>query len=66
MLSPRSSPGGGLGREAAVDALKRAMVDPDPKVRREALIALGEVIYKSGNSTDPLRSGRPDDPAFRS
>ena len=55
---------GESGREGAIAALTPCLADPEPEVRRASVVALGEVIFRGGTSLDPLRSGRPDDPAL--
>jgi HEAT repeat protein len=52
------------GHDEAVAALSKALKDPEPKVRKAAVDSLGQVVYEGGQSTDPLRSGRRDDPAL--
>jgi HEAT repeat protein len=55
---------GGPGRDEAVFALSKALKDPEPIVRRAAVGSIGQVVYEGGPGGDPLRSGRPDDPAL--
>ncbi len=55
---------GGPGRDEAIGAISTAIKDPVATVRAAALSALGRVLYDSGQAVDPLRSGRPDDPAL--
>ena len=56
---------GGPGREEALFALSKALNDSDAGVRKMAIGSVGQVIYEGGNASDPLRSGRVDDPALK-
>ncbi len=55
---------GGTGRPEALGALKLALKDSEPKVRRAAVGSVGQVIHESGRSSDSLRSGNSNDPAL--
>jgi HEAT repeat protein len=55
---------GKAGRAEALGALEIALKDADAKVRRATLGSIGQVVYESGQSADPLRSGQPNDPAL--
>lgn len=55
---------GKTGRDESLKALEIALKDADPKVRRAAIGSVGQVVYESGPSSDPLRSGQRDDPAL--
>ena len=54
----------GPGRDEAIEAISTALKDRTALVRAAAVSSLGQVIYESGESADPLRSGRADDPAL--
>jgi HEAT repeat protein len=53
------------GRPEALASLELALKDSDPRVRRAAVGSIGQVVYESGRSSDPLRSGQKDDPALQ-
>ena len=55
---------GEAGRDRAVAALAKGLDDLSPEVRAKAVDSLGIVVLKGGRGEDPLRSGRPDDPAL--
>jgi HEAT repeat protein len=55
---------GSTGRAEALGALEIALKDPDANLRKAALGSIGQVIFESGKSVDPLRSGQSDDPSL--
>ena len=54
----------GPGRDEALRAIERALKDAEAGVRLAALSSLGQLIFESSRSVDPLRVGRADDPAL--
>jgi HEAT repeat protein len=52
------------GHDEAISALARALKDPEPAVRKAAVVSVGQIVFEGGQSTDPLRSRRGEDPAL--